>query len=366
MNTKAEVLAYIVAQILDAIAGNISPSKLRSVLNYMVDREYQPSEIPVSKAGFTSTNLDGLLDEIIDALGSSTMTGAEIVAQLEALTGADKLNYAAIKDVPDASDIRTLIESLTSNNRVVKTSIRGADFALNHRGKGDIYNGTFNTGMNHILAGDFWIYDTGGAGGSDELSEGDWVVALRAGASTLDFTNTDDWMVLEFSQLGGTMTALQIVALIETLSGTSLLDGSKVKYSNAKTIIEQLDDLIPTGGSVKALLETLSGTEMLEANKVHYGGGVSVKAKIDELRVGLFHKRNIATASGQTVTFTGSLYPHNLGVNHLTYFGKEDDGSFGDYDFIWEHTGGNTLITINPAVIDDFEVGTVIDLIYTT
>ena len=97
------------------------------------------------------------------------------------------------------AEIVTKLESLTPSSRLHKSFVRGADFALNRRGKGDVMDATFRVdSMNNILKGDLWIYWLDGSGGTDDLVEGDWVIAMRDNPDNFNYEDTGNWWILHF------------------------------------------------------------------------------------------------------------------------------------------------------------------------
>jgi len=101
--------------------------------------------------------------------------------------------------------IRTLVEALSSLSRINKSAIRGADFSLNRRGRGDIFDGSYKSGMTNILKGDYWIYDVGGVNPTDLINEGDWVGAKINGITTFDYTTDNSkWEVIPFNIINNT------------------------------------------------------------------------------------------------------------------------------------------------------------------
>jgi len=102
------------------------------------------------------------------------------------------------------AEIVTKLESLTPSSRLHKSFVRGADFALNRRGKGDVMDATFRVdSMNNILKGDLWIYWLDGSGGTDALVEGDWVIAMCDNPDNFNYEDTANWWILKFSAVGG-------------------------------------------------------------------------------------------------------------------------------------------------------------------
>jgi len=126
-----------------------------------------------------------------------------------------------------AAEIRDALLTLSGIYRLNKSAIQGGEFSLNRRGSGDITSGAFQTGMTNILKGDFWIYDAGGMGGTDDITEGCWVVAMINAPGHFTYTDTSKWWILSFG--GGTMTASEIKAALETLEDNNRLIKSAVR-----------------------------------------------------------------------------------------------------------------------------------------
>lgn len=172
--------------------------------------------------------------------------------------------------------VKQLLEALSETLRLKKNAVRGADFALNRRGKGDIMNATFQSGMTNLLKGDFWIYSDGTPGEGDPVALGDWVIAMRDGFTPpFDFQNTADWQIVHFG-------------------------------------------------------DTTVNQQTLE----------------------LHHYR--VTPSGETETLTISdihAQVVSISINHLTYYGKYNDGNYAGYDFMYSYEGANTVISINSGML---------------
>ncbi len=191
--------------------------------------------------------------------------------------------------------VKQLLEVLVNDNRLKKSAVRGADFALNRRGKGNIMGGTFQLAMVDILPGDFWIYniinppppDSG-----DAIVVGDWVIALRSNLTpSFNYQNDSDWQIVHF-------------------------------------------------------------------------GDTTVNQQSIELK----HLRMSPTVAGDIITMTGiNAQIINITINKLTYYGKLDDGEFGNNDFVYREgeVVGNTEIQINEELLDfRFMPGMVIDIMY--
>lgn len=182
--TRAEVITYITAQIVENTTGAITATKLNAVLDYMVDRIYNPSEIPVDKSGsgYSSTDLDSLLSEIISEINSivvpdeltdldttvtgsqlnaiktkidliedgatADQTGTEIVSLLEALVGAAQLDGAYVYHTTSGASVSQAIDGAQS----------AADAA-----QSDIDTHIADTSNPHSVTAEQVTYDIGGS-----------------------------------------------------------------------------------------------------------------------------------------------------------------------------------------------------------
>jgi hypothetical protein len=107
--------------------------------------------------------------------------------------------------------VKQLLEALQLNNRLTKAAVRGADFALNRRRKGDVVNQTFqSTYMTSIVKGDFWIYEDSSGGGSDSISEGDWVIAMRDNPDNFNYESENNWWILHFGNTTVTQNTIEL------------------------------------------------------------------------------------------------------------------------------------------------------------
>lgn len=128
--------------------------------------------------------------------------------------------------------VRQLLEALTGLSRLNKRAVRGADFALNRRGKGDITDATYQYGaMTNIQKGDFWIRGAGGApaDGGDPISVGDWIVAMVDNAQTQltleAYVGSVQWEVIHFgdSSVSQTTVNLQHYRTSPTVESSTLV-----------------------------------------------------------------------------------------------------------------------------------------------
>lgn len=129
--------------------------------------------------------------------------------------------------------VRQLLEALTGLSRMQKSAVRGADFALNRRGKGNITDAVFQSmTMGNVLRGDFWIYNPPSVTPPEEgdpVAAGDWIVALVNGAEpklTLSgYAGSVQWEVIHFgnSSVNQTTINLQHYRTSPTVESTSLV-----------------------------------------------------------------------------------------------------------------------------------------------
>lgn len=197
----------------------------------------------------------------------------------------------------------TALSGLAGTNKLQKNAVRGAEFALNLRGIGDIYASEFLPTMTNLLPGDFFIYypdapspDQDNPAQEPEnptIVQGDWVVSMvtQAGPNyNYNFNNTAYWRIVHF---GNT-----------TITQTDLLHKRYV---------------LDSGGDTATL------------------GGI--KANIISLTVNHF-------------TYYGKM--------------KDDEGMV-NLDFNFEIVDNSTVVTINPAIYGagfSFRTGDVVDILY--
>ena len=184
--------------------------------------------------------------------------------------------------------VKQLLEALNDTERLRKNAVRGADFALNRRGKGNILDPSFYSSMIDVLKGDFWIFHEEEPSNSEFISEGDWVIALVDGATPPNYEGVN-WQIVHF-------------------------------------------------------------------------GDTTVQQNTIELQ----HYRTSPTGETQSITISGiHAQVVSMSINHLTYYGKLDDGNFGNYDFVYAFAGANTVISINYGMLGFmFLQGMVVDIIY--
>jgi len=119
--------------------------------------------------------------------------------------------------------IRALLELLTGTTRLNKSAVRGADFALNRRGRGNVLDGSFQNGMTSILKGDFWVYSDENPAG-DSLILGDWVLALRDAPVGFNYSDGVNWEVIHFGDTSITHVNVELkhLRLTPTLPSDTL------------------------------------------------------------------------------------------------------------------------------------------------
>lgn len=133
-----------------------------------------------------------------------------------------------------AETIRDLLSTLQNLERLNKSAIQGADFALNFRGEIDLYDPDQYSNFNYINKGDFFIHKTSP---DDFLREGDWLLALGQG-DILDpslYQSQTYFKVLKLSRIEA--CELDIVCLgtlgethTSTLQSILVNDGDTLKF----------------------------------------------------------------------------------------------------------------------------------------
>jgi len=130
--------------------------------------------------------------------------------------------------------VRDLLYTIHGNDRLVKSSVRGADFALNLRGIGDLYDASFRADLNNILIGDTWIMGATASpieGDTADLKPYDWVIARQNNASISNFGDPDKWYVVRI----GTILTPKEFMLISNSGSTINLNGKpsdKLKFEH--------------------------------------------------------------------------------------------------------------------------------------
>ena len=141
--------------------------------------------------------------------------------------------------------VRDMLQALPSLSRLTKLAVRGADFALNYRGTGNIFTPQYHQEMTNILKGDFWKFNGGTLPPMDvDLSEGDWVVAIKSSLTpSFDFSNETEWMVVNFTDPYTPANYIDFVAMHDGVhynSNTPLLipEGDTVKLESRLAMTE--------------------------------------------------------------------------------------------------------------------------------
>lgn len=133
--------------------------------------------------------------------------------------------------------VKQLLELLTGTSRLNKSAIRGADFALNRRGKGDIFSGQYTQSMNNILPGDFWIYGSGELPPpefGEIITLGDWVIAMREGLTApFDFTDEVNWQIQHF----GDTTVNQQTVELKHLRMSPTVSSATIRMAGINAIV---------------------------------------------------------------------------------------------------------------------------------
>lgn len=215
MNSKSQVLQYIIDNLPDnAPLKLITEAIVRDVLSFMANQESLASETRFTHSSYP------------------------------AYTVVSQFLTALLEEEWDATAIRNALQTLLQGNRLNKSAILGADFALNFQAKYDMSQyASLTTNFPNVQKGDFWIAD--GIGGEFGVQNGDWVIALLNDATFENEYQSDEWMILSFSSTGGggTMTASQIRDALQTLIGANMLDSQYIGYGGVGLdgIVEELD-----------------------------------------------------------------------------------------------------------------------------
>jgi len=342
--TKQQVEDFTLEQLPDNVIADIEPDELRNVFLYHREMEKLASYVKFVNAFLNCTTAEGALNTLASnnipswsdkawPIGYFVFYSDGLYRSNEAISTGETNPAASSKwdkfGSLTAIQIRDLLHTLTSTNRVNKSAVRGADFSLNRRGQGDILNGTYASGMTHILKGDFWIYeDESSSGGTDSISEWDWVVALKDDADPSDY-DTADWWTIKFSVMS---------------AGTNM-----------------------TATAIRDALKTLAVAEMLPLANVMYDTGTTAKTKLDGKNDKLYKRRiifdEISDAGALTIPNT-NLLPLTFCINRVPYVGVLGT-SYDGWDFKYEHVGIDTVITMNPGVNVLFVRNDIIDILYT-
>ena len=134
-----------------------------------------------------------------------------------------------------------------------------------------------------------------------------------------------------------------------------LSDGSFISFHDAILIRDRL--------------KTLVGAEMLGSQYIHYEGDQTVYDKLQSISSNeiLRLPRVQLSLNQETFEYTipnQELNIHILYINRVPYFGIKDFANLAIMDFYYEFTGGNTKITLSPALNLAFSHQDVIDIFY--
>ena len=181
-----------------------------------------------------------------------TPTAAEFVHLIDSLFSLTDDGGAKVKQ---------LLDTLTGNNRLTKAKVRGADYSLNIRASGNLYNSSFKNSMTDILKGDFWIMDTDAnpTDGSDtsNLKVGDWVVALIDNADPSNYSTTNWWIPpTVLKDAVQTLTNKRITKRVLTITTFSATPAINVDLCDCVNITN-------VTGDITSMTSGLSGTPTL-------------------------------------------------------------------------------------------------------
>jgi hypothetical protein len=310
--SKAQILTLIGDNLPNNITNDITPEDLREVLIKFSDMLQDADLIAYAHDNLSGvTEVKSALDTIVAALSDTDdnlMTGKLIVALLSALSGT---------------------------NRLPKTALFGADRALNRRGKIEFDNATVQSLTANVKEGDWFEWTEGESPTEGDFAEGDVAISLT-NTPSVPWALDDPlyWRIYRFSKLDSiaNMAAADIRDALETLTGTNMLNGDKVKYDATN----------------------------------------SLKAKIDKKQDEIFAKRIILEGVVGTFSITLSgllIHPIQVSVNRVPYVGKEGTsfgGELAGYDFRYEHSASNTVIVSNPSFDPrlSFNPADVIDILH--
>ena len=218
--------------------------------------------------------------------GGEAQTGTEIVTLLEALTGGDRLNYAALDDAPtipaqrSGSDIAGLLDSLQGDDRLSYDSLQDQPTIPSISGLATA--AALTSGLDGKVDKDFQNISNGAIPAAKITSDIARTTALTTGLSGKLNTSA--------------FTGAAVVTLLEALTGTGRLDYTAL--DNTPTIPSA-----QTGAQIVTLLQALAGTARLDASAI----------------------RNLPTGGGSTytpgpvrmqdLTLTGT--GRNRGINNL-------------------------------------------------
>jgi hypothetical protein len=318
--TKAQILALIASELPDNINNQITPEDLRGVLNSFTDMVQTADFIYYTHEDLAGvTHVKGALDAIVALIEAGTvLTAAQIV---------------------------TLLESLTGTDRLIKSAVRGADFALNRRGKGNVTDSaSYHANMTNILKGDYWVFDDGTGspsdGGRDDLNNGDLVIALVSNATlyatATGYLESEDWEVYKFSSENN-LTAAEIAALLnDNTTIDDMVTSNRIKHAASQTVKQKID--------------AMDGVIATKGKTIHRMRSIIESGESNTWGVAATHIADVIT----------------LFINRVPYHGVEGS-SFNGYDFrfVYDAGSGNTAIYLNPSIGVSFSTNDIIDLHYT-
>ena len=117
------------------------------------------------------------------------------------------------------AQIVTALSNLVGNNRLPKSAVWGADFALNYRGTEDF---NFPESSYIMKRGDFVVCQLGGVG--SPYKDGDWAIAMVDGLTPINIEDEpDSFLILPFGSITDTVSATAIRDSLETLLGNEKL-----------------------------------------------------------------------------------------------------------------------------------------------
>lgn len=305
--TQAQLITYIETYINTNGVYDITGAEMQDVLETIVNTIYEEftvtpaGEVPLNMKGHINFGYEGALtiavgdvyvnDDIDGEVPAGTYVGDWIVcrdagASLDEITPGETnaIWYYFPFGLPgvDAADIRDALETLSGNNRLNKSAVRGANYALNYRGSGDVYDPTFRNGMTNILPGDYWIYDSGIASPTDPASDtsginqGDYIVAVKADPSLSNFGDEAEWAIIRI----GKHTPIQVT--VGTSTKLANVGSDKVLlYATALTEIQSFGDGVP--GDRKTIIN-VAATGLIKLKQSAYNStGIYIPGVVGNL-----------------------------------------------------------------------------------
>lgn len=304
MYTKDQILTKIITDLADNSSGDISESVMREMLSWMADRQYLPSDIPVSIQGLLANNLQAALLELLTLSGK--MTADNIVTALETLDVADCLNGAKVQYTGGVS----------MNNIVGKLDTR----------QNMNYDSEWPYGFGHVVVSSQIIYRS-----------------IQASNTGHAVTDTEWWQPIRT-----TMTAAEIAAALNANNTfAEMLKANRVQLEGTEFTVklkfDSLDQAIVSLTSAIAAKQT-----QLSTKRITYA---SVANRIIEV-------------AGVTKPIIQMLLNN---VPYMGIESNDFSGGASAYDFIYKFAtvdGPSVQIQLNPDLGFNFEPGNVIDLIY--